>query len=36
VRDVRPVTEVGKHLGVAVVVIAASRVIGWWILQNVR
>jgi VIT1/CCC1 family predicted Fe2+/Mn2+ transporter len=35
-RDVRPVPEVGKHLGVAIVVIAASRVIGSWILQYVK
>jgi VIT1/CCC1 family predicted Fe2+/Mn2+ transporter len=35
-RGVRPVPEVGKHLGVAILVIAASRVIGSWILQYVR
>ena len=35
-RDVRPVPEVGKHLGVAILVIAASRLIGSWILQYVR
>jgi VIT1/CCC1 family predicted Fe2+/Mn2+ transporter len=35
-RDVRPLPEVGKHLGVAILVIAASRLIGAWILQYVR
>jgi hypothetical protein len=35
-RDVRLVPEVAKHLGVAILVIAASRVIGSWILQYVR
>jgi VIT1/CCC1 family predicted Fe2+/Mn2+ transporter len=35
-RDVRPLPEVGKHLGVAILVIAASRLIGSWILQYVR
>jgi VIT1/CCC1 family predicted Fe2+/Mn2+ transporter len=35
-RDVRPAPEVGKHLGVAILVIAASRLIGSWILQYVR
>ena len=34
-RDVQPVPEIGKHLGVAILVIAASRVIGSWILQYV-
>jgi len=33
---VRPLPEVGKHLGVAVLVIAASRLIGSWILQYIR
>jgi VIT1/CCC1 family predicted Fe2+/Mn2+ transporter len=35
-RDVSPMPEVCKHLGVAVLVIAASRVIGSWILQYVQ
>ena len=35
-RNVRPVPEVGKHLGVAILVIAASRVIGSWILHYVQ
>jgi VIT1/CCC1 family predicted Fe2+/Mn2+ transporter len=35
-RDVRPMPEVGKHLGVAILVIAASRLVGSWILQYVR
>ena len=34
-RGVSPLPEVGKHLAVAVVVIAASRLIGSWILHNV-
>jgi hypothetical protein len=35
-RDVRALPEVGKHLGVAVLVIAASRVVGLWILRYVK
>jgi VIT1/CCC1 family predicted Fe2+/Mn2+ transporter len=36
VRGVSPLSEVGKHLSVAVVVIGASRVIGLWILQHLQ
>ena len=35
-RGVRALPEVGKHLGVAVLVIAASRVVGLWILRYVE
>jgi VIT1/CCC1 family predicted Fe2+/Mn2+ transporter len=35
-RNVSPMPEVGKHLGVAVLVITASRVIGSWILHYVQ
>jgi hypothetical protein len=35
-RRVSPVAEIGKHLGVAVLVIAASRVIGSWIFLHVH
>ena len=35
-RAVRPLPEIGKHLGVAILVIAASRLIGSWILQYVQ
>jgi VIT1/CCC1 family predicted Fe2+/Mn2+ transporter len=34
-RGVSPVPEVSKHLGVAVLVIAASRLIGSWITHHV-
>lgn len=35
-RRVSPMPEIGKHLGVAVLVIAASRVIGSWIFLHVH
>jgi hypothetical protein len=35
-RCVSPMAEIGKHLGVAVLVIAASRVIGSWIFFHVH
>jgi hypothetical protein len=35
-RGVSPIPEIGKHLGVAVLVIAASRVIGSWIFLHVH
>jgi hypothetical protein len=35
-RRVGPMPEIGKHLGVAVLVIAASRVIGSWIFLHVH
>ena len=35
-RGVRALPEVGKHLVVAVLVIAASRVVGLWILRYVK
>jgi VIT1/CCC1 family predicted Fe2+/Mn2+ transporter len=35
-RGVRPWPEVGKHLGIATLVIGTSRVIGAWIAQHVR
>ena len=35
-RDVRALPEVGKHLGVAMLVIAASRVVGLYILRYVK
>lgn len=35
-RGVSPLSEVGKHLAVAIVVIAASRLIGSWILHYVH
>jgi VIT1/CCC1 family predicted Fe2+/Mn2+ transporter len=35
-RAVRPWPEVGKHLGIAALVIGASRVLGAWIAQHVR
>lgn len=35
-RRVSPMAEIGKHLGVAVLVIAASRVIGSWIFLHVH
>lgn len=35
-RGVAPLPELGKHLGVAVVAIAASRLIGAWILHYVH
>jgi hypothetical protein len=35
-RGVSPMPEIGKHLGVAVLVIAASRVIGAWIFLHVH
>jgi hypothetical protein len=35
-RDVYPLLEVVKHLGVALLVIAASRLIGVWISRHVR
>ena len=35
-RGVSPLTEVGKHLGIAILVIAASRLIGTWILHHVE
>ena len=35
-RGFNPATEVVKHLGVAVLVIAASRVIGLWITNHVQ
>jgi hypothetical protein len=34
-RDVSTLSEVAKHLGVAVVVIAVSRVVGQWIARHV-
>ncbi|HTN73158.1 MAG TPA: hypothetical protein VMO00_18905 [Methylomirabilota bacterium] len=34
-RGVSPLTEVGKHLGIAILVIVASRLIGTWILGHV-
>ena len=34
-RAIAPVPEIGKHLGVAVLVIAASRIIGSWITRHV-
>jgi vacuolar iron transporter family protein len=36
VRGVSPMPEIGKHLGVAVLVIAASRAIGSWIFLHVH
>jgi hypothetical protein len=35
-RGVRPWAEVAKHLGVASLVIAASRLIGAWIVRHVQ
>jgi VIT1/CCC1 family predicted Fe2+/Mn2+ transporter len=35
-RAVPPWSEVGKHVGVAVLVIGTSRVIGAWIAQHVQ
>jgi vacuolar iron transporter family protein len=35
-RGVSPIPEIGKHLGVAVLVIAASRAIGSWIFLHVQ
>src|SRR5208337_4268859 len=35
-RGIGPVPEVVKHLGVAVLVIGASRVIGLWIMHHVH
>jgi VIT1/CCC1 family predicted Fe2+/Mn2+ transporter len=35
VRGASPLNEVGKHIGIAILVIATSRLIGAWILHHV-